>query len=143
MLKTLLAAAALVAGLGVSSAIAAPAPAPATLGAVTLGASADAGLVDVHYRDGIRHFHSGRPHVGRRVYRDRYYRPRSGFSVQLELGTPRYRHVPRYRQVPVARYGGRHHAWCEGKYRSYRRYDGTFQPYHGPRKRCNSPYDGI
>ena len=36
-----------------------------------------------------------------------------------------------------------HHRWCSDRYRSYRAYDGTFQPYHGPRKRCNSPYDGI
>ena len=39
---------------------------------------------------------------------------------------------------------GRHHAYCEGRYRSYRRSDGTFQPYgNRPRRRCNSPYDGV
>ena len=46
--------------------------------------------------------------------------------------------------APVYRgYGPRHHDWCYARYRSYRASDGTFQPYHGPRKRCNSPYDGI
>ena len=134
MLKTLLAAAALTLGLGASSAVAAPAPLaaqPALLGEAAVG-----DLVDVHYRK-------------RRHHHRRHYRPRSGFSVELQFGSPRYRHVPRYRHAPryryapVARYGARHHAWCEGKYRSYRRFDGTFQPYHGSRRRCNSPYDGI
>lgn len=35
----------------------------------------------------------------------------------------------------------RHVRWCENRYRSYRRYDDTFQPYNGPRRRCNSPFD--
>jgi hypothetical protein len=34
----------------------------------------------------------------------------------------------------------RHYRWCERRYRSYRRWDNTFQPYHGPRKQCVSPY---
>ena len=37
-----------------------------------------------------------------------------------------------------------HHEWCEDRYRSYRRSDGTYQPYGGvPRRLCNSPFDGI
>lgn len=36
--------------------------------------------------------------------------------------------------------GDRHEAWCEDRYRSYRVWDNTFQPYNGPRKQCNSPY---
>lgn len=146
MLKTLLAAAALVAGLG-TTAIAAPAPAPATLapitldGATTLGSAADVGVVDVHYRRG-HHIHRGHRY-GKRAYR-RHYRPRSGFSVEFGYrSAPRYRAAPVYRRAPVVSYGARHHAWCEGKYRSYSRHTGTFQPYHGPRRRCNSPYDGI
>jgi len=35
----------------------------------------------------------------------------------------------------------RHVEWCEDNYRSYSRYDDTFQPYNGPRRRCNSPFD--
>jgi len=38
-------------------------------------------------------------------------------------------------------YSSRHVEWCEDNYRSYRRYDNTFQPYNGPRRRCNSPFD--
>lgn len=137
MLKTLLAAAALAVGLG------------------AVGGNLDGNLVDVHYRGGIRHFHSGAPvynkrpvYRDRRVYRDYGYRdygyrsrPRVGLGLQLNLG-PTYRVVPQSRGY-VASYSARHHAWCEGKYRSYRRHDGTFQPYHGHRRRCNSPYDGI
>ncbi|MDF1778959.1 MAG: BA14K family protein [Rhizobiaceae bacterium] len=33
-----------------------------------------------------------------------------------------------------------HYAWCDARYRSYRAYDNTFQPYHGRRKQCRSPY---
>ena len=50
---------------------------------------------------------------------------------------------PRYRPAPAYGYGPRHHDWCYARYRSYRASDGTYQPYHGPRRRCNSPYDGI
>ena len=148
MLKTVLAAAALAVGIALPSAFAAPAPSAA--GPITLDVSANVDVTDVHYRGGHRHGHRRgyrNPYHGGRHYGRGHYRPRSGFSVQLEFGTPRYREVPRYRHVPrhvpQASYGGRHHAWCEGKYRSYSRYDGTYQPYHGPRRRCNSPYDGI
>ena len=37
--------------------------------------------------------------------------------------------------------GGSHVQWCYNRYRSYRAYDNTFQPYHGPRQQCYSPYD--
>ena len=41
--------------------------------------------------------------------------------------------------------GGRlssaHVQWCNDRYRSYRASDDTFQPYNGPRQRCNSPYN--
>jgi len=33
-----------------------------------------------------------------------------------------------------------HFRYCYAKYRSYRDYDNTFQPYHGPRRQCHSPY---
>ena len=38
------------------------------------------------------------------------------------------------------RYGGSHVEWCANRYRSYRAYDNTYQPYNGPRRLCNSPY---
>lgn len=34
----------------------------------------------------------------------------------------------------------RHYQWCANRYRSYDAYSNTFQPYHGPRQRCYSPY---
>ncbi|MEO1397349.1 MAG: BA14K family protein [Pseudomonadota bacterium] len=33
-----------------------------------------------------------------------------------------------------------HLEWCYDRYRSYRAYDNTFQPYRGGRRRCVSPY---
>ena len=35
---------------------------------------------------------------------------------------------------------GSHVEWCANRYRSYRAYDNTYQPYNGPRRLCNSPY---
>jgi hypothetical protein len=29
--------------------------------------------------------------------------------------------------------------WCYSRYRSYRAYDNTFQPYYGPRRQCIGP----
>ena len=38
-------------------------------------------------------------------------------------------------------YGGSSHVeWCYNRYRSYRAYDNTYQPYNGPRRQCYSPY---
>jgi hypothetical protein len=34
----------------------------------------------------------------------------------------------------------RHMRYCYNRYRSYRAYDNTFQPYHGPRRQCRSRY---
>ena len=33
-----------------------------------------------------------------------------------------------------------HLNWCYSKYKSYRDWDNSWQPYHGPRKQCISPY---
>lgn len=40
-------------------------------------------------------------------------------------------------------YQGRdpHLRWCYNRYKSYREYDNTFQPHHGPRRLCLSPYE--
>lgn len=43
--------------------------------------------------------------------------------------------------APAAQgYSSAHYAWCENHYRSYRASDNSFQPYHGPRRACRSPY---
>lgn len=74
-----------------------------------------------------------------RPYR-RHYRP-YGPQLYLGLGVPTYRYVqPRryYRQ----RLGSAHVAWCYDRWRSYRAWDNTYQPYYGPRRQCWSPYSG-
>ena len=141
MIKSILTAAALATGLGFA---AAPAATAAPLVQPAAPIEAGQGIAEnVHYRGGRRHYHRG--HRGRRIYRG-HRRPRVNLGVQLNFG-PRYGYAPRYRSyraAPVYRgYSARHHAWCAGRYRSYSRASGTFQPYHGPRRRCNSPYDGI
>ncbi|MEY9559469.1 BA14K family protein [Sinorhizobium fredii] len=77
----------------------------------------DQGYYDQGYYDQGYYGHS---YYGPTYYRPRYY-------------APRY-----YRE---AYYGGNAHTrWCYGRYRSYRAYDNTFQPYYGPRRACVSPY---
>lgn len=44
------------------------------------------------------------------------------------------------RQVQRGYAGNRHVNWCYNRYRSYRAYDNSFQPYHGSRQVCYSPY---
>lgn len=51
---------------------------------------------------------------------------------------------PVYREYapPVYRvYGSaaRHAQWCSARYRSYRAWDNTYQPNHGPRRQCIGP----
>jgi len=41
---------------------------------------------------------------------------------------------------PRRYYGNGHEQWCYSRYRSYRAWDNTFQPYNGPRRQCHSPY---
>lgn len=36
-----------------------------------------------------------------------------------------------------------HERWCYDRYRSYREWDNTWQPYYGPRRPCISPYGGY
>jgi len=55
---------------------------------------------------------------------------------------PVYRE-PAYRGPVYRRHvnrGSAHVSWCYDRYRSYRAWDNTFQPYHGPRRQCWSPY---
>ena len=43
-------------------------------------------------------------------------------------------------KTPRGGYGKKHVAWCYDRYRSYRDWDNSFRPYHGPRQKCWSPY---
>ncbi len=62
----------------------------------------------------------------------------------IVLGTMLYNQNQRrnnYRNNYRGNYSGNAHInWCYNRYRSYRAYDNTFQPYHGPRRQCISPY---
>ena len=84
-------------------------------------------------------------------YPRRHVRRHSGPSIYLGLGiAPALRYVepryvePRYVQPRrVYRSTGlsqSHVNWCYDRYRSYRAYDNSFQPYNGPRQQCWSPY---
>ena len=68
----------------------------------------------------------------------RHYRPRSGIYFNFDL-TPRPRYVYPQR-VYRSGLSQAHVNWCYNRYRSYRAYDNTFQPYNGPRQQCWSPY---
>lgn len=75
-------------------------------------------------------------HFELNVPQRRYYQPR--YYHQPRYVAPRYtapRYAPRRAYVPAA-----HVDWCYSRYRSYREWDNTFQPYHGPRRQCLSPY---
>jgi hypothetical protein len=48
----------------------------------------------------------------------------------------------RPRQRPKAQFDANAHLrWCLERYLSYRPSDDTFQPFNGPRRSCNSPYN--
>jgi len=73
----------------------------------------------------------------------RHYRPYrdSGVGIYLDLGGPRYV-APRYVE-PRRVYRGAtsaHVRWCYDRWRSYRAWDNSYQPYHGRRRQCVSPY---
>jgi len=60
----------------------------------------------------------------------------------IALGTILYnQNQNQQRQRNYPRNSGNSHVnWCYNRYRSYRAYDNTFQPYNGPRRQCYSPY---
>jgi len=47
---------------------------------------------------------------------------------------------PKEVQVEPVGNANAHLSWCYAKYKSYRDWDNSWQPYHGPRKPCISPY---
>ncbi|TIX44290.1 MAG: BA14K family protein, partial [Mesorhizobium sp.] len=47
---------------------------------------------------------------------------------------------PPRRYYRTQRLSSAHVQWCYNRYRSYRAWDNTFQPYYGPRQQCYSPY---
>ncbi|MEI1252491.1 BA14K family protein [Rhizobium aouanii] len=78
----------------------------------------------------------GRGYYDQGYYGSPYYGPPRYYGSTIYR--PRY-YAPRYYR-PVYSGGNGHTRWCYARYRSYRAYDNTFQPYYGPRRACISPY---
>lgn len=124
---------------------------------------------DNHESEILRRKRARNAHRHRDVRRsDRHYRQNRHYSRGDRRGWYRghrgYRHArPGYRHYngywfPLAAFGmgavvggaiandrgyvggSSHVNWCANRYRSYRAYDNTFQPYNGPRRQCISPY---
>lgn len=109
---------------------------------------------DRHYRGNPRYWGGGNRafHNGHRGYRHhrpgyRYHNgfwfPAGAFVAGAILGGALNNAQPRYYRDDRPRYrssGSAHVRWCYNRYRSYRDWDNTFQPYHGPRQQCYSPY---
>ncbi|WP_377292895.1 BA14K family protein [Rhizobium sp. SG2393] len=97
-----------------------------------------------YYLRGGRHYYNG--HRGYREYRRGYRQyngwwfPLGAFAAGAIIGGALNDGRPVYRTNRPVRVGGSHVAWCQNRYRSYRAYDNTFQPYNGPRQQCYSPY---
>lgn len=99
---------------------------------------------DRNWRRGDSRYWRG--HRGSRHWRQGYRRhngwwyPAGAFFAGAIIGSaisgPRYYEPPRrYRSASSA-----HVRWCYNRYRSYRAWDNTYQPYNGPRRECYSPY---
>ena len=61
--------------------------------------------------------------------------PNYYYGQNYDYGPSYYRPAYRYNNFSSA-----HERWCYNRYRSYRAYDNTFQPYYGGRRQCWSPY---
>jgi len=86
------------------------------------------------YYNGYRGYRYYRP--GYRYYNDFWFPAAAFLAGALITGAI-------VNQGPRVGYGGgsAHQQWCYNRYRSYRAWDNTFQPYNGPRRLCYSPYN--
>ncbi len=144
---------------GVSMAIAAPLYVPAMEVPVApiTPVNHDIGPMGGAGAPGYLHGHRGYREwrQGYRRHDDGWWYPPAAFALGAIIGgamaAPRYYgpryyepgyYEPRYyqRRVYRAPRGSAHVRWCQNRYRSYRAWDNTFQPYHGPRRQCWSPY---
>lgn len=85
---------------------------------------------NIGYYNGHRGYHERRP--GYR-YHNGYWFPAAAFIAGAIISGAIANDRP-------ARSGSAHVEWCYDRYRSYREWDNTFQPYNGPRQQCRSPY---
>ena len=107
------------------------------------GSASDVQMID-HRRDRRcrRHQRCG-SHYWKRHHRHYHgHRRHRGVYPRFYIGPlyPSYRYVEPHRHYRRD-FGSAHIAWCYNRYRSYRAWDNTFQPYHGPRRQCWSPYN--
>lgn len=108
-----------------------------------------------HDRQWRDHNRNRRYDRGNRAYFDDYWYggPNYGWSddswydtypvmplyVQPRYVEPNYA-APVYSRQERHRLSARHVKWCSARYRSYRASDNSFQPNHGPRRQCKSPF---
>ncbi|EJN04945.1 BA14K family protein [Phyllobacterium sp. YR531] len=88
-----------------------------------------------HHWRGHRGYRHSRP--GYRRHNDGWWYPLAAFGAGAIIGGA-IANQPR-RVAPVR--GSAHVQWCYNKYRSYRSWDNSYQPYGGPRAQCYSPYN--
>jgi hypothetical protein len=69
-----------------------------------------------------------------------YPAPLSGYAVPIYSTPERVVRVAPRVGYGVVRHGGSHAHWCSQRYRSYDWRSDTFQPHHGPRRACHSPW---
>lgn len=103
-------------------------------------------IQQIQHRRGHYRYH-GRPYYnGHRGYRysrpgwrryDGWWFPPSAFIAGAIIGGAI---APQPAPVYRSQSGSAHVRWCYNRYRSYRAYDDTYQPYDGPRRQCYSPY---
>ncbi|WP_306119165.1 MULTISPECIES: BA14K family protein [unclassified Roseitalea] len=147
--------------LAVAAAFATATPAEAAATSFKLpAAAAEAGVSDIvkaghrghvsvriHWRGGHIYLNGHRGYKykrsGYRHYKGYWYPPRAfvviGPDHRRHVYVRRY-HRPHKVRPRIIDLNRAHYRWCDAKYRSYRASDNSFQPYHGPRKPCISPY---
>ncbi|MDQ0559525.1 hypothetical protein QO004_001303 [Rhizobium mesoamericanum] len=93
------------------------------------------------YRPGWYGGYRGYPYYrsGYRYYNG-YWFPLAAFGAGSVIGGAIVSQPTYVAPAPVPTLVSGHVAWCQARYRSYRVYDNTFQPYNGPRQQCVSPY---
>lgn len=69
-----------------------------------------------------------------------YYRGHWFSAASMRAGVIVDRPIPPRRLVQPVGLSPRHYSWCGDRYRSYNWRSNTFQPYHGPRQPCYSPF---
>ena len=90
------------------------------------------------YYNGYRGYRYHRP--GYRSHNGWWF-PVGAFAAGAIIGGALSADRPYYGERVYRRsYSSAHVEWCYNRYRSYREWDNTFQPYHGPRQQCYSPY---